>query len=357
MKQPIIRVKEIDGKKIWTSQSLVHEDKLVCNAPERLFEQEGWKKVIPDAPRIYEGTDVLPEPDAIARLKTNYPESALMLVGTNQGVVYHYSTWEVLFSNIMEKDNIGKGFVKLRAYCVNYMNDTSEHKIMVTRQMNAEEKAMLSKGLQPSPLYERRKEIWKWNAEQGKNNWFATCFSKERDSLPMWNYYGFHGRGIAIGFDANVIWNQGFTLYNCIYDENNIEKLASIWYDAMTKQPKEITIAQNDHYCDSASIECLAKDFHFAYEKECRILLRRFYKQDIIKTRRDCFYNVEYGLKGNYIAPYVDYMLPISAVKEIVIGPTNNTSRARQSLESWLEYHELERSIKIYESTAPLATE
>ena len=173
---------------------------------------------------------------------------------------------------------------------------------------------------------------------------FSVSFSEESDSLPMWNCYGHEGHGLAIGFEAADIINQGYDLIKCIYDENEIEKIAQYIYDSCywVSEPQPQTIP----------LSIISKDSHFEYEKECRIPLRQHYGQCCI-TKRNQFYPVKYDIKSGVISPYVDVFLPINAIKEIWIGPTNNIALAEDSLKGWLDSIGL-KGIKIYKSSAPL---
>lgn len=52
------------------------------------------------------------------------------------------------------------------------------------------------------------------------------------------------------------------------------------------------------------------------------------------------------------ISPFVDIYVPLDAIREIWIGPTNEPNLAKDSLQSWLESIGM-NWIKIEESSAP----
>lgn len=313
----------------------------VSNPKPELIASEDWLPFSPKRPELITCYDILSEPDAVLEIKQKFPECCEILQPANNGIIYHYSNWSTLFSGIMKDDNIEKSLVTLRAYCANSMNDRLECSQMTLAQIREEESRELAKYGSLHPFFERRKQMAFKISGQVMNKWFVTSFSKEKDSLPMWNYYASDGKGIAIGFDSSVIWNQGFILYDCIYSTAKIERLASIYNSAQTDLWPYF-------------VECLTKDYHFEYEHECRMVLSNF-GENKVKTRRDQFYDIQFGLKADYIVPFTEIMLPLSAVNSIIIGPTNNPERALQSICTWLDYLGLRDSIKVEVSNAPIA--
>ena len=98
-------------------------------------------------------------------------------------------------------------------------------------------------------------------------------------------------------------------------------------------------------------LNTIAKNPHFEYEKECRIPLREHYGKYCI-TKRDQFFPIKYDIKRGVISPFVDIFIPLEAIREIWIGPTNESNLAKDSLNSWLNSIGM-NWIKIEESSAP----
>ena len=345
--------------KIWFSGSfwLKNGDLMTTSSPQ-ILEREGWIPFEPDSPSLYMGDEPLSEDVKLKKLFDKHPESKEIVKLINTGLVYHYSTWDVLFRGILSSENVNNGRAVLRAYSVNYMNDSSEGLNIPSglsksedRNIEGKESIIVTKDgkevLCPAiehPLYKRRKQMEEINARQNKQKLFSVSFSKVSDSVPMWNYYGHDGHGLSIGFDAHQIVNQGYDIIECIYNKTVSEQLAEYMYDScyyMTElEPITITL------------DIISKDPHFEYEKECRIPLRQHYG-DYCITKRNQFHSIKYDIKRGVISPFVEVYVPLEAIKEIWIGPTNDIDLAEDSLRGWLKSIGMSW-VKIKKSSAPL---
>ena len=345
--------------RVWYSGAIKLKDgSLMFNPPKETLEREGWKSFNPESPSLYTGNDPLFEDISLKRLFDKHPESKNFVKLIDTGLVYHYSTWEVLFRGILSSENVNCGRAVLRAYSVNYMNDALEGLIMPRGISKAEDRSLVGRESLISlrdgseircpatehPLYKRRKEMEEYNVYKNKQKLFSVSFSKVADSLPMWNYYGHEGNGLSIGFDAHHIVNQGYDLVECIYDKETIDALADYIYDSCyyISEPLPPTI----------NLNLIAKDSHFKYEEECRIPLRQHYGQCCI-TKRNQFHPIKYDIKRGVISPYVEVFVPIEAIREIWIGPTNDINLAKDSLSSWLNSIGMSW-VNIEKSLAPL---
>lgn len=334
--------KEVGNHTEWFNGLLIVNGMQTINAPEEEILKNNWIKTEIEPPHLYSGNKALSERSKIDEFRNKYPEYGNLVKPIRNSIIYHYTTWDTLFNGILNETNVQNGYAVLRAYSVSFLNDDTEGLLYPHYYSEAETESLINqygKEKINKNQIQRRQELLKKSAIDSNKNSFSVSFSLEKDSLPMWNYYGYDGKGICIGFDAEEFWNQGYELYACIYNQADIEKLSK---------------------CDIYSFELyslfrlLAKDNHFAYEKECRIMLHTFYPNNFVKTRRDIFYPISYAMKRGYIVPYVNLFIPTNAIKEIVIGPTNNIQRAYWSLDGWLRSLDL-NSINIIKSNAPIA--
>ena len=299
--------------------------------------------------------DPIHEDIRLKHLFEKYPDSKNIVKLINEGLVYHYTTWGTLFKGILSSENLNNRRAILRAYSVNYMNDISEGLIIPRGASDFEERKVVEKYYQiietnegekikvPATISALRKNLIERIAHQARQHLFSVSFSKVSDSLPMWNNYGHNGHGLSIGFDAKAIVNQGYDLVECIYDYEQSNKLAGYIYDSIHDAPEATS--------QTIELDIIAKDSHFEYEKECRIPLREHYGNFCI-TKREQFYPIRYDIKRGMISPFVDIYVPLDAIREIWIGPTNEPNLAKDSLQSWLESIGM-NWIKIEESSAP----
>ena len=304
---------------------------------EKRILADGWIKIDTSKPALYAGDDPFFEPPIYERLRIAYPQLIKFIKRVNSGVVYHYTTWETLMNGILSKDNLSNRMAILRAFSVHYMNDDKEGTVLGNQIIN-DLKALSDNSFERLPMTDYKINFLKTVVRQYRKFWFSTSLSYEKDSLPMWSNYGSSGKGIAVGISAEEIWNQGFELYECIYDLDILNAVA----DAFAKRRP----------IDTGVFDVLIKDPHFAYERECRIPMHQFWGH-CVKTRRDQFLEYEFGLKNGCIAPFVSVRLPLNAIKSIIIGPTNNPERARDALSWWLR--SINVNARIEWSTAPLS--
>ena len=331
------------------------KDRQIINPTEEMLNEDGWIKFVPPPPSLYNDNDPIPEDIWLKHLFEKYPDSKDIIKLINKNLVYHYTTWDTLFKGILSSENLNNKRAVLRAYSVNYMNDVSEGLILTRGQSDYEERKLEENYCQivetnegekrkvSAAMSAPRKNLLERIAHQAKQNSFAVSFSKVSDSLPMWNNYGHNGHGLSIGFDAEVIVNQGYDLVECIYDNELSKKLAGYIYGSIHDAP------ERTH--QTIELNTIAKNSHFEYEKECRIPLREYYGNCCI-TKRGQFYPIKYDIKRGIISPYVDIFVPLKAIQEIWIGPTNDSNLAEDSLKSWLESIGM-NWIKIKKSSAP----
>lgn len=242
--------------------------------------------------------------------------------------LYQYTSIEALYNGIIVKNPVKDKEICIWASNCEYMNDPDEVK---TGRKFAEKMFKLSD-------YEANQAMLKVE-ENIKEKMFITSFSSVQDNLPMWRMYGNNCKGIALGFDAQAIFNEFKGLiYKCIYIDSHHE----IEINEFFKDNVDIDLSNNEKLkenIDRLLMSCLknlanfihifvggiflAKNPCYNYEKEYRLF--------IIAEQK-----IEYRYNNNLIIPYIRNYFPKSALKEIWIGPANNMERTEKSLKRFL---------------------
>lgn len=175
---------------------------------------------------------------------------------------------------------------------------------------------------------------------------YVCCFSKNPDSLPMWNYYtkGDKYEGYNIGFcfwrtresDMQNCYGKGynFDLFTVIYDDeekkniirNKIEEIYS-FYKKVTMEKNALSEIQNalSYYLKSLGLKF--KQNCFQHEQEVRAILT--VPNDSTK------FPVKYRSKAGYIIPYVEVEFPKESISGITVGPLLNDKVAEKNIQQF----------------------
>ena len=167
---------------------------------------------------------------------------------------------------------------------------------------------------------------------------YCTCFSKKRDSLPLWSEYGNKSKGVAIGFDKNLL--DGFSSINpfisrsgsVIYDEDKqqeyIEGIANSICEKIEETVEPTGIEVDPTYLLKYPF---VKDSSFCNEAEYRLVLNKGLTSKTTQSTGGGFVvrGVYYRAIDDNIIPY--YELDFSQVsqhiiKEIIIGSRSKIS-------------------------------
>lgn len=242
--------------------------------------------------------------------------------------LYHYTDLNALI-NILSKDRI-----ILRATNILYLNDP--HELI--------EGIKVVDGIQETPI------------QPGAfRNYYITSFSACKDNLSMWGMYAANGNGCALGFDYDELAKGYEFMIKCIYGKDNIEQhfhnihgLAQTGCFTTFVGPKlsEDNVARARKTLTDNNVICTclgAKNEAYHYESETRgIIYCNDSKRILFRTR------------NGYIVPYIEVSLLKSALKEIVIGPTNNTDLKEQSIIHFLQINGYSLDdIKLIKSNIP----
>ena len=164
------------------------------------------------------------------------------------------------------------------------------------------------------------------SAHQEKSSRFICCFSKEQDSLPMWNYYSKSNArsGYNIGFfNAEIITSKRthtdpyvYHTYRVIYDDstkfNIIRKRIKELGDLVhTKEELEIVADEISYFLLEWAITFKCSDF--AYENEVRLLV------DVPLSEAEK--QVKYRTNNGLIVPYIEVRFPHDILSYVKIGP------------------------------------
>jgi hypothetical protein len=124
-----------------------------------------------------------------------------------EGTIYHYTTEEA-FHGILESS-------ELWLTNAEFVNDITECNALSQQQDDLFEDDELS-------LNRYVEKWWDWffKDKNQRENYYIASFSKEPDSLEQWRAYG----SICIGFDAQRLKRNGFFLYTCVYNKEEIGK-------------------------------------------------------------------------------------------------------------------------------------
>lgn len=160
---------------------------------------------------------------------------------------------------------------------------------------------------------------------------YICCFSKNQDSLPMWNYYTKSGRYEGYNIEVSFFETQHkgiqnyfgknycFHIYKVIYNEG----------DKKSKLRKEIEECYEKYKSGFASLNSIKtilmqflnncslifKNSSFQHEEEIRAVIT------IPKEIKERRFEIKYRPVNGYIVPYIEVPFPKEIIKEITIGP------------------------------------
>lgn len=230
----------------------------------------------------------------------------------NTSSVFHYTDLNALI-NIIHKDCI-----VLRATNVLYQNDPHE----IIEGINSINKIEKNVKLHP----------------QAFRSYYITSFSANGDNLSMWGMYASNGNGCAIAFGHEILSKSYEMMIKCSYGDDDISSNFSAFVKLIKNgvmvslggpQPtkEDIDYNRNALYNNIMITTCLgAKNEAYKHEQETRGVV----------CCKDASH-IRFKVRNGYISPYVEIIVPKEALKGIIIGPTNNTMLAMQSVYHFLQ--------------------
>ena len=162
-------------------------------------------------------------------------------------------------------------------------------------------------------------------------HYFICCFSKNQDSLPMWNYYtkGMNNRGYSIGLLTSELKSSiqkrskfDMRLRNVIYDKDEqdkyIERLILQAYINCKILGERYTRDIFKFYLDEWRLNF--KPECFAHEEEIRMIfstrVTRTPNNDTSNTYEQKFRN-----NSGYVIPYFEHFIDKDALTSVTTGP------------------------------------
>lgn len=163
-------------------------------------------------------------------------------------------------------------------------------------------------------------------SHQDKCVHFICCFSKDSDSLPMWNYYSKSNArsGYNIGFfNGNIITSKidhvdsyRYHTYKVIYDDlkkYNIISTRLKELSNLTHSQEDLEIVANEISYFLLEWAATFKCSDFAYENEARLLV------DVpVSALKE---NIKYRPSNGLIIPYIEVHFPRNILSYVKIGP------------------------------------
>lgn len=289
-------------------------------------------------------------------------------------LLYHYATGTGLLGMLKDYTNDTPN-MKLRASHYMYMNDPIEYEIgerictemidMIENELNIPQTYRVKK-LVSTPDYRKVLNAYKRTSIGQSISPYLISLSRSCDSLHMWDMYASNGNGIAIAFNRLKLQESKVHLKDCIYyQEGDYNAITEIEHDIRELYKElhqesplttEIVAASNKgdnnllysriHYihtliCLFIGIRIKAKAYDL--ENEVRITPRK--QEDTKILFRD---------RNGIIIPYIEYPIPFSCVENIIIGPTADFIRVRESILIFLNSKGIEwNADKIIRSKVP----
>ncbi|CUY43072.1 DUF2971 domain-containing protein [Serratia marcescens] len=171
---------------------------------------------------------------------------------------------------------------------------------------------------------------------------YICCFSKDGDSLSQWRAYAQDGEGIAIGIDDRELSINKHSL------TPNLEPLKSLAVEDVkymseseiiediirfSKDLNKKTPSKNDAYLVAKYAidnSIIVKNPAFKEEKERRVIFS--YAPSIGYITSDGrssnpLGEIKFRISNGYLTNHFEYNIPLTAIKEIVLGPKNKFSQ------------------------------
>lgn len=169
---------------------------------------------------------------------------------------------------------------------------------------------------------------------------YICCFSRNPDSLPMWNYYAkgnaYEGYNIGVDIESlNLSLTQEYQnievsskTYPVIYDETEQEKLVrSFMQKVLSKYTPEYDYPIRYVISNQLAMwQLLFKNKCFEHENEVRVIV------SVAKSTstKESPLEIKYRTNGMFIIPYIEVKLNKKCVSSIMMGPQQWNERQKR---------------------------
>lgn len=267
--------------------------------------------------------------------------------------LYHYTTGAGLLGMLKDYDAEKNPNLTIWATHYAYMNDPTEFEfgieICLPLIKEIEEEDGVPEDEKIYPILNGTKELPKyWGIlefkhweYQGVLNPCMISFSQAKDSLHMWNMYGQNGNGLALCFDMDSMRRSktNYLFDSCVYIGNDIpneykeqikQKIRGFYknkcdlFREMRSSPE-----MNEKY----KIGLTFMVAPFIYAGVASYLKHEAYKDEqefrmLVNERA----NFRFRERNGEIIPYREETIPFEALQYILIGPTRDFKRTRNSI-------------------------
>lgn len=252
-------------------------------------------------------------------------------------LLYHYTSADGL------KGIIEKGGLKFWFSNANYLNDTSEGKDVLDLYRQACDQLRSTKEISHDfyqfayPIEPKQTMLHKVGDrayEISDCDMYMCCFSRQADSLPMWNYYvkdsKYQGYNIGI-FIFPFNRDTKIELKDVIYsDELKIKIIKEFLLGISQFYGKaDQTDMKNCVEIMQERWQYVFKSHYFEHEKEVRAILK------VPKTGSDQ-YPVKFHVNSGILIPHVEYCFSGIRAQQITIGPLIDGETAKKSIAEYL---------------------
>ncbi len=194
-----------------------------------------------------------------------------------------------------------------------------------------------------------------FNDRYSMYRFYVTCFSDGGDVLSQWRGYADDGKGVSIGFDADMLkkicsvktpeGRKQVTLHHISYSEESqrkkVDKIIASLFNNLEKLLAPVTCEQDALECNDEFLDAFENAFltlfqnsvymknpFFYEEREIRmcyfVLKNQMAKENLPLAFDTRLFNFAYYVKENQLVSYVDFDFSScidQIIKELIIGP------------------------------------